>query len=256
MEGPDFLFEGPNYLLEGPDHQRGPRLSYGGTRLSLGGARLSYRGARLSGGGARPSERGPTVLRRGPTVWNHVWIELRGPTITERGPTINRRGPTIREGPDYVRGARLSTEKKIALTTHTKIALTRLKIDIFWWFFRQNVRIDLLFPTRYHKMVFEWFFKKSIFSAAPAPGRRAAGGKKFFFQNVSPKVLIYSRKKTGAKNVFFTTFYIRLYPSGWIPPPSPINHPFCISLRKAPFIRITGIWEYDEKCNGSCGVLY
>ena len=106
-----------------------------------------------------------------------------------------------------------------APTAHTETALTWLRSHIFWWFFRQNVRIDLLFRTRYHKMVFEWFFKKSIFSAAPAPGRRAAGGKKFFFQNVSPKVLIYSRKKTGAKNVFFTIFYVRLYPSGLIQPP-------------------------------------
>ena len=74
-EGPDYQLEGPDYLREGPDYL----------------------------------ERGPTILERGPTVWNLVWVRVRGPTIIQRGPTISWRGPTIREGPDYARGARLST---------------------------------------------------------------------------------------------------------------------------------------------------
>ena len=96
FEGANYLTDGHNYLIKGPDHQRGARLSFGGARLSIGGVWLSERGPTIL-------ERGPTVFRRGPTILNLVWDKVRGPTIMQRG-------QTIREGPDYERGARLSTE--------------------------------------------------------------------------------------------------------------------------------------------------
>ena len=66
-------------------------------------------------------------------------------------------------------------------------------------------------------MVFKLFFKKSIFSASPASGRRR------LFQNVSLEILIYCCKNSRAKNVFFTEFFARLYPVGSITPPPPIE---------------------------------
>ena len=94
-----------------------------------------------------------------------------------------------------------------------------LKIDIsFDDFFAKMFVLISFFQRGIIRWYFNDFQKVDFFGGAGAgpPGRR---GKYFFFQNVSPKVLIYSRKKTGAKNVFFATFYVRLYPVGLIPPP-------------------------------------
>ena len=85
-------------------------------------------------------------------------------------------------------------------------------------------------------MVFKLFFKKSIFSASPASGRRRRRRRRRLFQNLSPEILIYCRKKTRTKNVFFTVFYAHLYPSGLIPPP-----PIGIGLRISSFLYF--MWE-------------
>ena len=76
--------------------------------------------------------------------------------------------------------------------------------------FSLNVRIDLLFPTRYHMMVFE-FFEKSIFLAAPAP---------------TPNIVSHNILRNIAKNLGQKTFFspnsTHIYiPVGWFCPQPP-----------------------------------
>ena len=54
-------------------------------------------------------------------------------------------------------------------------------------------------------------FQNVDFSAVRAPGRRAAGAKSYTFD-------IVFQKKTEQNTIFFTTFFVRLYPVGLIRP--------------------------------------
>ena len=57
----------------------------------------------------------------------------------------------------------------------------RFSFYIFRWFFRQNTRFNLFFPTRYHVMIFKSFFTNLIFSAGAPPGPPPAANEKFLF---------------------------------------------------------------------------
>ena len=137
--------------------------------------------------------------------------------------------------PCYPRmGCRHSVEERDAIS-RSKNSCILAKNSYFELIFSPKYSQRVLFSNEVSYDGIQIIFQKVDFFGVAGVGPPASPATPATFSKFVPQHSRKYRKKTRAKNVFFTVFYAHLYPSGLIPPPPNMNrvkHHFSLKFSK------------------------